>query len=999
MLTRFILLSLTASGLLALNAPAAGNPQKTQPLIAVLQSNAPLFDKARACQQLGEFGTAEAVPALAALLGDAHLSAYARSGLEGIPDPSAAEALRAAAGTLKGAPLAGVINSLAALRDTQAVPLLRKLAADPDSGVVREALLALGRISTAESIQVVRQALANGPAALRPEAASACLLAAAQQLTGGQAEMALALYDAVRTANVPAAQRAGATRGAILARKADAVPFLLSQLQSEDRVVRNAALLTVREIPSDALAAALNAELAKAAPELQVQLLTALVDCHNPASLPVIQTKATNPDPAVRKTALTVLGQLGGPAEAGVLIQALTDNRAPDESALALNGLTRLKGTAVDDRIVQALAAANDTTVRVKLIRLLESREATNAVGVLLQQAATPETKASVAALGALRSLAAPTDLPALLELAKTAKDEAVREAAEGAVCGTCTRTGTSGSAGETVLAQLKQSTVPAERNSWIRILTGLGYAPALPTLEAALADPDETVADNALEQLGRWPDPSPVESLLAVVEKGSNPARRKRALGSVIQLAVVATEERQRSNDALVGWFQRANQAAQTLEDRRRLLSGLGRLKHPASLALLIPYLEQPDLQTEAALAIVQIAPSLAKQGDAVGLKGALQKIAATVKNPDLRQKAAKLAQTVPSQNEPTPLFDGRSLAGWDGDTNVWRVRDGIIVGGSLNGNARNEFLAFKRNLTNFVLRLEYKLVGTEGFVNGGVQFRSQRVKQPANEMSGFQADIGAGYSGALYDESRRNKFLVQPNAAQLKRLEKPGDWNRYEVRCAGPRLQILLNGEMTVDYTETDPAIPLFGLIALQIHGACKAEISFRNITLQDLSYGLANRDFGLPKAKWKILSFSSQNTQAEDERAVLAIDDNPDTFWHTLWSSGKPSHPHHLAIDLGEAVAMTGFTYLPRQDGRAEAGVIGEYEFYVSRDGKEWGQAVAKGRFANIDKEATGRVVLLTQPVTGRYLKLVSLSAPGGQPFAGAAEIGVLGQRAAQ
>src|ERR1043165_5986863 len=109
----------------------------------------------------------------------------------------------------------------------------------------------------------------------------------------------------------------------------------------------------------------------------------------------------------------------------------------------------------------------------------------------------------------------------------------------------------------------------------------------------------------------------------------------------------------------------------------------------------------------------------------------------------------------------EPISLFDGKSLAGWEGETNsVWRIRDGVIVGGSLNGNPRNEFLATERHYTNFHLRLEYKLVGTEGFVNGGVQFRSKRIANPPNEMSGFQADIGAGYSGFLYDESRRHKM-----------------------------------------------------------------------------------------------------------------------------------------------------------------------------------------------------------------------------------------------
>ena len=184
--------------------------------------------------------------------------------------------------------------------------------------------------------------------------------------------------------------------------------------------------------------------------------------------------------------------------------------------------------------------------------------------------------------------------------------------------------------------------------------------------------------------------------------------------------------------------------------------------------------------------------------------------------------------------------LFDGRTLAGWEGNTNVWQVRDGAIVGGSLKGNPQNEFLASTRSYTNFVLRLEYKLIGTEGFTNAGVQVRSQRINNPSNEMSGYQADIESGWSGSLYDESRRNKMLATADKAVVRRLEKHGDWNRYEIRCTGRRIQLFLNGERTVDYTEADPAIPQQGLIALQIHGNNKAEVSYRNLTIEELAPG---------------------------------------------------------------------------------------------------------------------------------------------------------------
>lgn len=211
-----------------------------------------------------------------------------------------------------------------------------------------------------------------------------------------------------------------------------------------------------------------------------------------------------------------------------------------------------------------------------------------------------------------------------------------------------------------------------------------------------------------------------------------------------------------------------------------------------------------------------------------------------------------------------PVPLFDGKTFEGWEGETTkVWRIEDGVIVGGSLEGNPQNEFLATKKSYRNFTLKFEYKLVGTEGFVNGGVQFRSKRIPQPPNEMSGYQADIGAGYTGFLYDESRRKVMLAEARKEMLPGLEKPGEWNRYEIRAEDSRIQLFVNGKRTVDYTEREPGIEKNGLIALQIHGKCKAQISYRNITIDSLSDAIVpgekevlNR-FGNPDAPARALA----------------------------------------------------------------------------------------------------------------------------------------------
>jgi len=184
------------------------------------------------------------------------------------------------------------------------------------------------------------------------------------------------------------------------------------------------------------------------------------------------------------------------------------------------------------------------------------------------------------------------------------------------------------------------------------------------------------------------------------------------------------------------------------------------------------------------------------------------------------------------------TPIFDGKTLDGWEGDKEkVWRVVDGVIVGGSMQGNPRNEFLTTTKSYGNFVLKFEWKLVGTEGFVNSGVQIRSKRIPKPPNEMSGYQADIGAGMTGTLYDESRRNKALAKADPELIKKTEKPGEWNSYEVRAEGRRIRLTVNGVQTVDYTEADESLEQTGLIGLQIHGNNKAEVSFRNLTVEEL------------------------------------------------------------------------------------------------------------------------------------------------------------------
>jgi hypothetical protein len=199
--------------------------------------------------------------------------------------------------------------------------------------------------------------------------------------------------------------------------------------------------------------------------------------------------------------------------------------------------------------------------------------------------------------------------------------------------------------------------------------------------------------------------------------------------------------------------------------------------------------------------------------------------------------QPALTLADEFADQS--LSLFDGESLKGWEGNASWFHVDHGAIVAGRLDKTIpHNEFLCTTQNYDDFELRLEAKLVGKGK--NAGVQFRSQRVRN-TTEVSGYQADIGTlgkrSIWGALYDESRRRKMLVETNQELAKRIVKPDQWNAIKVICKGPHIQIFVNGQQTVDYTEQDKEIRDYGVIGLQIHSGPATEAWYRNIRVRQL------------------------------------------------------------------------------------------------------------------------------------------------------------------
>jgi hypothetical protein len=178
-------------------------------------------------------------------------------------------------------------------------------------------------------------------------------------------------------------------------------------------------------------------------------------------------------------------------------------------------------------------------------------------------------------------------------------------------------------------------------------------------------------------------------------------------------------------------------------------------------------------------------------------------------------------------------PLFDGKTLAGWSGDPDLWNVEDGMIVGSTESKALKhNSFLATTKTYKNFVLKLKFKLRNG----NSGVQVRSKQ--HPDFVIRGYQADIAESrFTGILYEEGGRG-ILADVDQTKIGGAFKRNDWNEYAITCDGPKITQVLNGVTTIDYAEKDEQKGAKeGIIALQLHVGPKMRIWFKDLEIKEL------------------------------------------------------------------------------------------------------------------------------------------------------------------
>ncbi len=625
---------ITAGALALLVARASAldsiyNKAEEKQLIATLQSaEAPQADKVLACKKLAVVGSKDAIPALAALLGDEKLSHMARYGLEPMPDPAAGQALRDAMGKVKGKLLVGVINSIGNRRDAKAIGDLTNLLGDADASAAAAAAAALGRIGDATCAKALEKAIASAPADRKVAFGDACVRCVEELTTSGQRDVAASLADATRKTDLPGHIRLAATRGAILARGSDGVALLLEQLKSPDWPTFALGLRVARELKGESVTKALVGAMGSLPPDRQPSFLVALADRGDPVATPPIVAAAKDGPAPARIAAIQALGRIGDGTAVPVLAAAAGAEPA-DVAEAAKIALVTIKGQGAQEAIIALLGQDNAAAKKVA-VQVVGERHAPAAAQALKGLAADANDELRAAAIEALGKCAAPADLAVLTDILTQPKQPRDASLADAALRSACARLPEKDAVASQILAALPKAQ-GAAKSALLRLLSATGGKKALDAIRTNLKDPDPQVQDSALRALSEWSDPDAAPALLELAKSLPDEKQRVLALRGYVRL----TDSNSITDEQKVAMCKEAMAAATRDEEKKLVIGALSNIATAEAMLQLVPLLDSATLKEEAGAAIVAISDKLAKvwwkKNDPKPLLDCLEKVAAS--------------------------------------------------------------------------------------------------------------------------------------------------------------------------------------------------------------------------------------------------------------------------------------------------------------------------------------------------------------------------------
>ncbi len=574
-------------------------------LHAILRSDAMVHDKAVACKQLAVVGTAESVPILAELLSDDKLSHYARFGLEAIPDKSVDRALRNALPKLGGDQQLGVIQSIGARRDAEAVPALDELLNGTDVQVASAAARALGQIGDQRAVRILLKKLGESHHAARLAIADAVLASAQQRVADGRADRAVEIFDHIRGAELPKHIIVAATHSAVRHRGKAGGSLLRELLRSSDDDLFEVALQASRELPASVSSSALIAELGQAAPPKKALIVAALADTGDHDALSVLVATLDTGDLSAQLAAIRGLAQIGD----GTVVRPLLKLSGSASSAVATaaqSALAHLPGPNVDESIIGAVEDSSAEQLPI-LLKLIGNRRIEAGVPVLLEAVRSDQDLLRWTAIEALGKTAESSHLNVLVNAVRSAAssdDAAVAKASLTAACMRMTdREGTV----EKLIPFFDRA--PAESQLFLfELLREVGGESALRHVASKATVAEDKIQDAATRVLGEWLTVDVAPELLRLTRSLDSNKYKIRSLRGYIRIIRqfgLPVDER-------VTMARQALEVAERDDERRLVLQALARFPDVESLKVAVEQVNRPSLKRVAAQTAVGIAEKI---------------------------------------------------------------------------------------------------------------------------------------------------------------------------------------------------------------------------------------------------------------------------------------------------------------------------------------------------------------------------------------------------
>lgn len=588
-------------GILAPAARAAdGRTDTEKAAIAVLRGASPEADKALACKQLAIHGSADAVPDLAKLLGDARLASWARIALEAIPGDEAGAALRASAAGLSGDLLVGAINSLGVRRDAAALEVLSQRLRGDDAAAAEAAAVALGRLGTPAAASALEQALPRASGSLQSAVAEGLVLAAESALAAAKSADAVRIYDLVRASGAPPQRVLEATRGAILARGDDGAGLLIEQLESPEQKTFRLGLTVAREVKAGKCDAALVAEVAKLPAPRAALLLRALGDRRTPEATAALVAAAAKGARETRLAALEALGAAGDASAIAVLLAGAEDADA-ELARAATASLSALSGAEVDAEIKKRLPQAKGKILPM-LLELVGQRRI-DAIPPALAAVESQDVATRAAALAALGNIVDVERLPVLVKAVTAPRDAADAANAKKALLTAAIRMPDREACAGAIAGPLAAAPADA-REVLLEALGQVGGTKALAAVAGAAKTGDDRQKDAATRLLGEWMTADAAPVLLDLSKTLGEDKYRGRAIRGYIRIArQFKLEQADRATMAREAWA-----AAKTDAERKLVLEVARRYPDTAMLELAAKAGAQAGVKPEARIAAAAI-------------------------------------------------------------------------------------------------------------------------------------------------------------------------------------------------------------------------------------------------------------------------------------------------------------------------------------------------------------------------------------------------------